>query len=133
MFQFYLDRWPVEQVPLVAKQMLGLHGQFVFAPKSYQRLPELAMLVGNILSYLTLVLPPIPSGFWDRRPQKTTGRLRRVLARSEFPQLALKNGQLRKKNSVTAHLPKGIAAHRRQKQSELTQPLTECAPTASAA
>lgn len=123
LFKFYLDRWPVEQVPLVAKQMLGLHRQFVFAPESCQRLPELAMLVGNILSYLALVLPPIATGFWDRRPQKTTGRLRRVLARSEFPQLVLRNGQIRKKNSVTAHLPKGIAAHRRQKQSELSQPL----------
>ncbi len=70
------------------------------------------MLVGNILSYLALVLPPIPTGFWDRRPQKTTGGLRRVLARTEFPKVDLNNGQMRKKNSVTAHLPKGIAAHR---------------------
>ena len=81
------------------------------------------MLVGNILSYLALVLPPLPTGFWDRRPQKTTGRLRRVLARSEFPQVALNNRLIRKKNSVTAHLPKGIAAHRRQKQPELVSPL----------
>lgn len=121
LFQLYLDRWPVEQVPLVAKQMLGLHRQFVFAPESCQRLPELAMLVGNILSYLALVLPPIPTGFWDRRPQKTTGRLRRVLARAEFPKVALNNGPIRKKNSVTAHLPKGIAAHRRQKRPEVHQ------------
>ncbi len=123
LFHLYLDRWPVEQVPLVAKQMLGLHRQFVFAPESCQRLPELAMLVGNILSYLALVLPPLPTGFWDRRPQKTTGRLRRVLARAEFPQVALNHRQIRKKNSVTAHLPKGIAAHRRQKQSELDHSL----------
>ena len=27
LFNLYLDRWPVEQVPLVAKQMLGLHRQ----------------------------------------------------------------------------------------------------------
>ncbi len=113
------DRWPVEQVPLVAKQMLGLHRQFVFAPESCQRLPELAMLVGNVLSYLALVLPLMPTGFWDRSPQKTTGRLRRRLARTHFPKVALNHRQIRKKNSVTAHLPKGIAAHRRQKQPEL--------------
>lgn len=118
LFSLYLDRWPVEQIPLVAKQMLGLHRQFVFAPQSCQRLPELAMLVGNVLSYLALVLPPIPTGFWDRRPQKTTGRLRRVLARNDFPHFALDRGQIRKKNSVTAHLPKGILAHRRQKASQ---------------
>ena len=123
LFHLYQDRWPVEQVPLVAKQMLGLHRQFVFAPQSCQRLPELAMLVGNILSYLALVLPPLPTGFWDRRPQQTTGRLRRVLARAEFPQVALNDGQIRKKNSVTAHLPKGIAAHQRQKHSDQDPPL----------
>src|SRR5690606_24228357 len=30
--RLYIDRWPVEQPPLVAKQMLGLHRQFVFSP-----------------------------------------------------------------------------------------------------
>jgi len=69
-FRIYLDRWPVEQPPLVAKQMLGLHRQFVFAPVSCQRLPELALLTGNILTYLAATLPPIPSGYWDRRPKK---------------------------------------------------------------
>jgi hypothetical protein len=32
----YRDRWPVEQVPLAAKQMLGRARQFVFAPESCQ-------------------------------------------------------------------------------------------------
>ena len=80
------------------------------------------MLVSNVLSYLALVLPTMPTGFWDRFPQKTTGRLRRRLARTHFPKVALNHRQIRKKNSVTAHLPKGIAAHRRQKQSELVSP-----------
>ena len=69
-FRLYLDRWPVEQPPLVAKQMLGLQRQFVFAPVSCHRLPELALLSGNILTYLAAVLPPMPTGFWDRHPQK---------------------------------------------------------------
>lgn len=69
-FCLYLDRWPVEQIPLVAKQMLGLHRQFVFAPESCCRLPELAFLLGNILTYLAAVLPPMPSGFWDKHPKK---------------------------------------------------------------
>ena len=69
-FCLYLDRWPVEQIPLVAKQMLGLHRQFVFAPESCCRLPELAFLLANILTYLAAVLPPLPTGFWDRRPKK---------------------------------------------------------------
>jgi hypothetical protein len=69
-FCLYLDRWPVEQIPLVAKQMLGLHRQFVFAPESCNRLPELAFLLGNVLTYLATVLPPLPTGFWDRHPKK---------------------------------------------------------------
>lgn len=69
-FWLYLDRWPVEQIPLVAKQMLGLHRQFVFVPESCHRLPELALLLANILTYLAAVLPPMPTGFWDRHPKK---------------------------------------------------------------
>jgi len=69
-FKLYLDRWPIEQIPLVAKQLLGLQRQFVFAPESCQRLPELALLAANILTYLAATLPPMPTGFWDRRPKK---------------------------------------------------------------
>jgi hypothetical protein len=69
-FCLYLDRWPVEQIPLVAKQMLGLHRQFVFVPESCHRLPELALLLANVLTYLAAVLPPMPTGFWDRHPKK---------------------------------------------------------------
>ena len=114
-FRLYLDRWPVEQVPLVAKQLLGLQRQFVFASTSRQRLPELALLAANILTYLAAVLPPLPTGFWDRRPRRTPGRLRRVLAEEGFPEDYPFDGRLRKKRSVTAHLPKGVEAHRRQK------------------
>lgn len=38
----YRDRWPVEGLPLWAKQMLGAARQFVFAEASRQRLPELS-------------------------------------------------------------------------------------------
>jgi len=99
----------------VAKQLLGLERQFVFASTSRQRLPELALLAANILTYLAAVLPPLPTGFWDRRPRRTPGRLRRVLAESGFPEDHVFDGRLRKKQSVTVHLPKGIEAHRRQK------------------
>jgi hypothetical protein len=114
-FRLYLDRWPVEQVPLVAKQLLGLERQFVFALASRHRLPELALLAANILTYLAAVLPPLPTGFWDRQPQRTPGRLRRVLAQTGFPKDCPLDERLREKRSVTGHLPKGIAAHRRQK------------------
>ena len=69
-YQLYIDRWPVEQIPLVSKQLLGCHRQFVFNPISCWRLAELAFLVGNLLTWLAATLPPIPSGYWDRHPKK---------------------------------------------------------------
>jgi hypothetical protein len=110
----YQDRWPVEQIPLAAKQMLGAHRQFVHAPESIQRLPELALLAGSILSFLAATAPLTPTGFWDRQPRRTPGRFRRALIGQPFPQSYPLPVQLRKKASVTAHLPKGILAHRRQ-------------------
>ncbi|MCO5205569.1 MAG: hypothetical protein M9928_11085 [Anaerolineae bacterium] len=55
-FCLYRNRWPVEQIPLVAKQMLSLHRQFV-CPGVLRSLPELALLIANILTYLVTVLP----------------------------------------------------------------------------
>jgi hypothetical protein len=110
----YQDRWPVEQIPLSAKQMVGAHRQFVHADESIQRLPELALLAGSILSYLAATAPAAPTGFWDRQPRRTPGRFRRMLMGKPFPQSYPLPSQLRKKASVTGHLPKGILAHRRK-------------------
>jgi hypothetical protein len=110
----YHDRWPVEQIPLSAKQMVGAHRQFVHADESIQRLPELAFLAGSILSYLAATAPIAPTGFWDRQPKRTPGRFRRMLMGKPFPQFYPLPQQLRKKASVTGHLPKGILAHRRK-------------------
>jgi hypothetical protein len=113
----YHDRWPIEQLPLASKHMVGAHRQFVFAEQSCYRLPELSLLAGSIQTCLAATLPPIPTGFWDRNPQRTPGRLRRWLARTPFSDLLLpEQGRIRKKASVTDHLPKGVLAHRRSKQ-----------------
>lgn len=106
----YKDRWPVEQIPLSAKQMVGAHRQFVHNAESIQRLPELALLAGSVLSFLAATFPVMPTGFWDRQPKRTPGRLRRLFSGRPFPKDARVPGQLRKKNSVTAHLPKGHLA-----------------------
>ena len=116
----YQDRWPIEQLPLAAKHIVGSHRQFVFAKKSCYRLPELSLLAGSMLTYLAATLPPIPTGFWDRQPKGTPGRLRRWLGRTTFSDLRpLSKGRIRKKSSLTAHLPKGILGHRRPKQPAL--------------
>jgi len=117
MRSLYHARWPIEQLPLASKHMVGAHRQFVSAEESCYRLPELSLLAGSILTYLAATLPPIPTGFWDRKPKHTPGRLRRWLTRTTFSDLPpLEQGRIRKKSSVSDHLPKGVLAHRRSKQ-----------------
>src|SRR4029079_14598381 len=116
---FYHDRWPIEQVPLTAKQLIGAQRQFVFADAARHRLPELALVPGALLMYLAATHPAQPTGFWDRAARPTAGRLRRVLAQLDISKPAPLPRQLRKKESVTSHLPKGIQAHRR-----MARPLT---------
>lgn len=112
----YKARWPIEQPPLAAKQMIGAERQFVSALESCQRLPELSLLAGSVLTYLAATLPAVPTGFWDRNPKPTPGRLRRLLAGVPFPYTYPLPERLRKKASVVTHLPKGILGHRRRKR-----------------
>jgi hypothetical protein len=74
----------------------------------------LALLAGSILSYLAAMAPLAPTGFWDRQPKRTPGRFRRMLMGKPFPQLYPLPRQLRKKASVTGHLPKGNLAPRQK-------------------
>ena len=115
LWRLYKDRWPIEQLPLAAKQMLGAERSFVFGKQSRWRLPELALLAGNVLSYVAATSTPRATGFWDRCLRPTCGRLRRLLMAMDFSKLSLPEGQLRKKQVVTTHLLKGVKAHRRQK------------------
>ncbi|MBV9280356.1 MAG: hypothetical protein JOZ41_09780 [Chloroflexi bacterium] len=98
---------------MAAKQMLGAARAFVHAPETCQRLPALALLAGAILSYAAASSPAIPTGFWDRRPQPTPGRLRRALTRCPFPHDFPLPARLREKAAITAHLPTGFWDQRR--------------------
>ncbi len=112
----YRDRWPVEQLPLAGKQMLGGARQFVFAAESRYRLPELIVLAGAVLTYWAATTPAIPTGFGDRQLKPTPGRFRRGLAGRPFPESYPLPARLRKKAAVFAHLAMGILGHRRTKQ-----------------
>jgi hypothetical protein len=112
----YRDRWPVEGLPLWAKQRLGAARQFVFAKASRQRLPEWSLLAGSILAYTAATPPAVPTGFWDRTPRPTAGRLRRVLAGVPCEDVQELPEHLRKKRSPTTRLPPGVCGHRRQKK-----------------
>lgn len=119
MRQLYRDRWPVEQMPLAAKQMLGAERSFVFGAETPRRLPDIALLSGAILMDEATRQPVMGTGFWDRRPQGTIGRLRRVLWATDFADWQAIGPRFRQKASPTAHLPKGVLGHRRQKPHEL--------------
>ena len=114
-FQLYIDRWPVEQLPLAAKQIIGLHRHFVSNLTCCWRLPELALLAGNMLTHVAMLVPPMPTGYWDKAPRKTPGRLRRTLAKRRLPKNYAFDPRMRPKASKTDHLPKGIEAYQRQK------------------
>jgi len=111
--ELYRDRWPIEQLPLAAKQMLGAARQFVHEQETCQRYPELALLAGAVLAYAAATGPAVPTGSWDRQPQRTPGRLRRLLAQADFPKDFPLPGRLRVKLAVTDHLPKGCWGQRR--------------------
>ncbi|MBW3624127.1 MAG: hypothetical protein KY468_12035 [Armatimonadetes bacterium] len=96
----------------------GAGRQFVFAKECRQRLPELSLLSGAILSYLAATHEAVPSGFWDRASQPTAGRLRWVLERVHFQDLGALPKELRKEDSPTTHLSEGVLAHRRQKRNK---------------
>jgi len=123
----YRDRWPVEHLPLAAKQMLDAARAFVHAPETCQRLPALALLAGAILSYVAATAPALPTGFWDRCPQPTPGRLRRALARIPFPHDFPFPAQLRVKRSRTDHLPTGFWGQRRSRVAPEAPPLRDLA------
>jgi hypothetical protein len=114
--ELYRDRWPVEQLPLAAKQMLGAARQFVHAPETCQRFPELAVIAGAVLTYAAATSPAVPTGRWDRQPRRTPGRLRRVLAQAVFPHNYPCPERLRVKQAVTDQLPKGFWGQRRSAQ-----------------
>jgi hypothetical protein len=101
-------RWGIEQMPLVAKQLLGGHRMFVFENEMRFRLPELIFVAASILMVVAGNSETMPSGWWDTKPKPTAGRLRRELSKvRDLPLLNLPS-QLRKKNFFTSHLTFGF-------------------------
>src|SRR5256884_4239239 len=80
----YRDRWPIEQMPLAAKQMLGAHRAFVCSGESRHRLPELALLAGNVLTYGAATSGAVATGLGVRYCRPTCVRLRRGVLRGGF-------------------------------------------------
>ena len=62
---------------------------------------------GSVQRFPAATLPVRPTGFWDRHPKRTPGRLRRALLSRVFPGAPPLPERMRKKASATDHLPKG--------------------------
>jgi hypothetical protein len=95
--------------------MLGAHRACVCGGESRHRLPELALLAGHVLTYVAAPSVAVATGVGDRYGRPTCGRLRRVLLRVDCSAIPVPAGPLRKKASVTGHVPQGVRGHRRQK------------------
>jgi hypothetical protein len=119
LFLLYRSRWPIEVIPLTGKQLLGGHRAFVHAETCRYRLPELCLVAASVSLYLAATCEASPSGFWDKNPQPTAGRFRRVLSGAcagTLPELGVLLGfcgRVRLKRSVHGHLKKGVEANRR--------------------
>ena len=121
LWRLYRDRWPIEQIPLSGKQLLGGCRSFVHSQTCRHRLPELCLLAGSLSLYLAATSAAVKTGFWDRVPERTAGRFRRALSQvslADISTLPCFCVRVRKKASVYAHLPVGVLAHRRQQPSE---------------
>lgn len=108
MYDAYFARWSIELIPQTAKTVQGLGREFVHAETSCARLPVLALVSATLLNAVAAGCAPLPTGFWDRTPQATPGRLAKHFLKVSIPVPP----QLSKKNSATAHLPVGYAARR---------------------
>jgi hypothetical protein len=108
--KIYDNRWPVEGLPQTGKYILSGGGgtHYVHHPTAMQRLPTLSLIFGSLLKYVAATLPPFRTGFWDRVLKPTYGRLLRQLKKVGIPL----SRQLFKKDSATAHLPRGYEAIR---------------------
>jgi hypothetical protein len=126
----YADRWPVEQLPLAAKQLLGAERAFVSAPETCQRLLEVALLAGAVLSYLAATTALSATGCWDRCPRPTAGRLRRVLGTRSFPATVALPSRIRRKAAVTQHLRTGFWGQRRRRAAGHGTPTPRTRPRA---
>ena len=100
-------RWGVEQLPLVTKQLLGLHRMFVHSDEMRFRLPEVGFIAGSLLMVVAGSCEVMPTGWWDVKAKPTAGRARRELNKVRDLSVLNVPDELREKKSVTQHLPRG--------------------------
>jgi hypothetical protein len=116
----YHNRWPIEQLPLASKQMVGAQHQFVSAEESCSRLPELSLPAGSMHTNLAATLPLLPPAFGTAIPKAPQVDYAGGWAERLSQTCSLCN----KVESDESHrsqtiCPRGIHAQRRSKQPAL--------------
>lgn len=73
--QAYGHRWPVETNFFVAQDTAAMEMPRAWTEKAVERRIGLALLVGSVLKALAAVCEPLAIGPWDRKPERSAGRL----------------------------------------------------------
>ena len=75
MWAGYSHRSPVETNFFVAQDTAAMEMPRAWAQNAIERRIGLALLAGFVLKAIAVVCQPFPIGPWDRKPQRTAGRL----------------------------------------------------------
>lgn len=77
--------------------MIGSHRQFVHAEETIQRLPELALMAGSILSFLAATMPPHQQVFGIENQKELLDVFAAHLQVRHFPNLPIFQGDFEKR------------------------------------
>lgn len=106
--QAYGHRWPVETNFFVAQDTAAMEMPRAWAEKAVERRIELALLVGSVLKAIAAVCESLAIGPWDRKPERSAGRLANDLdiQATKFSILALKEVEPRNYRKIpkSAHM-----------------------------
>lgn len=80
---------------------------FVFNEEMNFSLPELTFVAASTLMLVAAGCEPMLTGWWDKQPKPTAGRLSKELSKVHDLRVLDVPVELRKKNSVVAQLPRG--------------------------
>jgi hypothetical protein len=79
MWASYSHRSPVETNFFVGQDTAAMEMPRAWTQNAIERRIGLALLVGYVLKAIAAVCQPLPMGPWDRKPQRTAGRLANYL------------------------------------------------------
>jgi len=77
--QAYDHRWPVETNFFVAQDTAAIEMPRAWTKPALERRSGFALLVGGVLKALAAVCDPLAMGPWDRKPERSAGRLANYL------------------------------------------------------